>query len=50
MCMAMENCKNVIEMNENIIGVSSVNKTIVNDKVEQIRVHCGASDSYFEDM
>lgn len=48
--MAMEDLKNMREINENIIGASSLNRIIINEKSEQVRVHCGASDSYFEDM
>lgn len=47
--MAMEDLKNMMEINENIIG-ASLNRIIINEKTEQVRVHCGASDSYFEDM
>lgn len=46
----MENLKNVMEINENILGAPTLNKVIIDEKMEQVRVHCGASDSYFEDM
>ncbi len=46
----MENLKNIMDVNENIIGASSLNRIMIDEKVEQVRVYCGASDSYFEDM
>ena len=46
----MENLKNIMDVNENSVGASYLNRIMVDEKIEQVRVHCGASDSYFEDM
>lgn len=45
----MENVKEIFEINENK-ELYSLNKIGNNEKLENIRVYCGASDSYFEDM
>lgn len=49
MCSAMENLKEIMGINENKESYS-LNKIIANENVENLRVYCGASDSYFEDM
>lgn len=45
----METVKEIFEINENK-EVYSLNKIAINEKIENLRVYCGASDSYFEDM
>ncbi len=45
----MENLKEIFEINENK-EIGSLNNCLASEKVENIRVYCGASDSYFEDM
>ncbi len=45
----MENSKEMFEMNENMERYS-LNRIIINEKIEKAKVYCGASDSYFEDM
>lgn len=45
----MENAKELFEINENG-EICFLNKVMTNERNEIIRVNCGASDSYFEDM
>ncbi len=45
----MENLKEIFEINGNK-EINSLNNCHVSEKVENLKVHCGASDSYFEDM
>lgn len=45
----MENLKEMLEINTNK-DLCSLNKIGTNENIESLRVHCGASDSYFEDM